>query len=522
MAVKRRIDLRAAALLAALMLAEAGCATPPVPARQTEGMPYAEPAPTMAASPADGRVIPVQFAPPAAAPPSEPVPAPPEGASGGSAPLAGHPDALPAAFDINLAGALSLASGQNPRVAFAQEAVSAAFARTRAADVLWLPSIQAGVSYYKNEGPLQETTGNVLDVTRGALNAGLGTGAVGAGVPRAPGVVASFHMADALFQPHVTRALTAANSAAFSATLNDTLLDTSLAYINLLRAMQQQAIAEQTLRNAQQLADLTKDFARVGQGAQADADRAQTELVLRQNNVQRAEEGIRVASARLAELLSDDATVPMRPAESTLAPIELVDVRTPPQELLATALSNRPELGESRALVAAAVEALRRERYAPLVPSILLGVSEGGFGGGKGSDIDHFRDRFDVDALAVWQLRNLGAGELAARDEASARLRQARHRDVEVMNRVAREVVEAHAQVQARQAQIGRAQQGIKSATDSYRRNLERIRGGQGLPLEALQAIQALDQAQNEYLRATADYSEAQFRLYRALGWPGY
>jgi outer membrane protein TolC len=424
-------------------------------------------------------------------------------------------------LEIDFNTALSLASGQNPRVAFAQEAVAAAFARSRAASVLWLPSIQAGVSYYKNEGPLQETGGTVRDVTRGALNAGLGTGAVGAGVPRAPGVVANFHVADAMFQPHVTRAITAAQNAAFNATLNDTLLETSLAYINLLRAMQQRAIAEQTLRNAQQLADVTREFARVGQGAQADADRAQTELVLRQNNVLRADEAAGVASARLAELLSVDATQPLRPAEPTLVPVELVDGRTPPQELVATALSSRPELGESRALVAAAVEALRRERYAPLVPSVLLGISESGFGGGEGSNIDHFRDRFDVDAMAVWQLRNLGLGDVAAREEAGARLRQARHRDIDVMNRVAREVVEAHTQVQTRQGQIARAEQGIKSAIDSYRRNLERIRGGQGLPLESLQAIQALDQAQNEYLRATADYSEAQFRLYRALGWPG-
>jgi outer membrane protein TolC len=213
--------------------------------------------------------------------------------------------------------------------------------------------------------------------------------------------------------------------------------------------------------------------------------------------------------------------VPVRPAESTIVAIELVAPETPPRELVATALSTRPELGESRALVAAAVEALHREQYAPLVPSILLGVSESGFGGGQGGRVDNFHDRFDFDAMAVWQVRNIGLGELAAKDEAGARLRQARHRDIEVMNRVAREVVEAHAQVRARREQIPRAELGVKAATDSYRRNLERIRGGQGLPLELLQAVQALDQAQNELLRATADYSEAQFRLYRALGWPG-
>jgi outer membrane protein TolC len=49
---------------------------------------------------------------------------------------------------------------------------------------------------------------------------------------------------------------------------------------------------------------------------------------------------------------------------------------------------------------------------------------------------------------------------------------------------------------------------------------MERIRAGAGLPIEVLQAIQALDQARREYLRAVADHNEAQFRLHRALGWP--
>jgi outer membrane protein TolC len=462
----------------------------------------------------------VQYAPELQPPASseegkaKPTPAAPEAVPAGQA------ESPPCDHEIDFSTALSVASGQNPRIAFAQERVNASFARLRAARVLWLPSIQAGVSYYKNEGPMQETRGNVIDVSRGALNTGLGTGAVGAGVPRAPGVVASFATTDAIFQPRIAAGLNAAGHAAFNATINDTLLDTSLAYLALLRALQQQTIAQETLRNAQQLADLTKEFARAGQGAQADADRAATELVLRQNNVERAEEAVRVASARLAEILNLDSTVLLRPREPTIVPIELVAPETPPRELVATALSSRPELFKSRALVSTAVAALRREEFAPLVPSILLGVSESGFGGGIGGRIENFDDRFDVDAMAVWQIRNLGFGERAARDEASARLRQARHREVEVMNLVAREAVEAHAQVQARQKQIATAEAGIKSATDSYRRNLERIRGGQGLPIEVLQSIQALDQARLEYLRAVADYSEAQFRLYRALGWP--
>jgi outer membrane protein TolC len=85
---------------------------------------------------------------------------------------------------------------------------------------------------------------------------------------------------------------------------------------------------------------------------------------------------------------------------------------------------------------------------------------------------------------------------------------------------VAREIVEAQTQVTARRRQIDVAKEGITSAQQSYDRNLERIRNAQGLPIEVLQSIQALDAARREYLRAVVDYNQAQFRLQRALGWP--
>src|SRR5208283_3318400 len=159
-------------------------------------------------------------------------------------------------------------------------------------------------------------------------------------------------------------------------------------------------------------------------------------------------------------------------------------------------------------------------RYSPLLPNVLVDVSQSGFGGGQGSTIADYRGRFDFDATAYWQLRNFGLGEVAARDSARSRLEQARLIQVRVSDQVSREIVEAHAQSLSLHGQIVVAESGIRTAGDSYRRNLERIRGGQGLPLEVLQSIQALDQSRREYLRAVGDYDEWQFRLYRALGCP--
>jgi outer membrane protein TolC len=343
---------------------------------------------------------------------------------------------------------------------------------------------------------------------------------VGAGSPAVPGLVMNFHLKDALFQPKIaSRALGARQQAGRTAT-NDTLLETAIAYTDLLEALQLQAVAEETLSNAVRLGELTKSFAETGQGLQADADRAQAELSVRHIETLRAAENSRVAAARLARLLSQDQASSLDPREPALVPIELVGSNAQLAELEATGLTYRPELAESQFLVGEAVQRLRRERYAPLVPSVLLGMSWGGNGGGLGGDIDHFGDRLDFDAAAFWEVRNFGFGEQSARKEARSRLEQARWRQVQAMDQVAADITEAHAQATTRKEQIDLAQTGIQAARDSYRRNSERIRDGQGLPIETLQSIQALDQAQRQYVRAVADYNRAQFRLHRALGWP--
>ena len=87
------------------------------------------------------------------------------------------------------------------------------------------------------------------------------------------------------------------------------------------------------------------------------------------------------------------------------------------------------------------------------------------------------------------------------------------------MDRVAREINVAHAQVRSRKGQIAVAESAVEAATESYERNTTRIKEGVGLPIETLQAIQALDQARREYVRTVVDYNAAQFRLHRALGW---
>lgn len=421
---------------------------------------------------------------------------------------------------LDLSTALQLVAGQNPQVAFAHQRIAEATARLNAAEVLWLPTIRAGASLNRHEGTLQNSDGRIIDVSRSSIQAGFGARAVGAGTNMAPGLSAEFHLSDAVFAPRIAqRNLEASNFDSWG-TYHDQMLRAATAYLELLRAHQEQAIASETLSNAAELVRLTTSFAETGQGAQADADRARTEMAIRQNDVARAEEGVEVASARLAEVLHLDAPVRVVPVEQQVGPIELVAMEPSIQQMVATGLSSRPEIGQNSQLVAAACEQLKREQFAPLLPSVLLGMSYGGFGGGLGDNIGNFNDRFDVDVSAVWELRNLGRGDVAAQEIARAQVEQARYREIETMDRISREIVESRSQTRSRQRQIETSRAAVKAAQQSYARNRQRINEGQGLPIEFLQSLQALDQAQREYLRSVTDYNIGQFRLHHALGWP--
>lgn len=449
---------------------------------------------------------------PAAEPVAEPVAAPP--------PAPPNPSTMPHSLPIDLPTALRLANADNLQVAMAREQIRQALAAVSAANAIWLPSIRGGVNYNRHDGSIQAVQGNQFNTSRSAVYSGLGAGVFGAGPPLVPGVYANFSLADALFQPLAARQFTQARRGAARAVTNDTLLSVAQAYLELLRSNQDYEIARGIDEQTRRLAQLTADYARTGEGLRSDADRLHVELTIRKNDVFRAEGARQVAAARLAQLLHLDPTLDLKPVEPVVAAIDLVSDEREVRELVAEGLSNRPELSESRSLVAQAVALLRRERFAPMVPSILLGTSYGAMGAGISPSMAPAVGRLDLDAVAYWELRNMGLGDRAARQSAASALRQAQFRQIAAMDLVAREITEAVVLSRTNRKQIEVAREGVEAALQSYERNVARIQEGKGLPIEVMQAVQALAVARREYLRTLIDYNLAQFSLLRAIGWP--
>jgi outer membrane protein TolC len=249
-----------------------------------------------------------------------------------------------------------------------------------------------------------------------------------------------------------------------------------------------------------------------------------------------AENQVLLASARLAQVLDLDPSIRLRAVDGWVVPAPLVPDPTPLPELIALALTQRPELGERQAAIREALLVLRGAKVLPLSPTVFLGYSDGTFGGGSNlaaqgilqadgtimrqSRFDNFANRQDFDAVVYWSLRNLGVGNLALIRMAQSRVRSDNLRLIEVLDRVRTEVAVAYAQTHARYAQIATAERAVRSGKDSFDEDLIRTRNLQGLPIEVLDSLRLLASSRYMYLDAILDYNEAQFALYVALGQP--
>jgi outer membrane protein TolC len=415
--------------------------------------------------------------------------------------------AATADYPIDLPTALRLAGANNLQIQFAQHRLAEAFARLEGAEVLWLPSLSAGPFYNKHDGRLQETAGNVIEVSRNSAFIG-------------GGPTFSFHIADAIFEPLAARQIVRANEAAITRTTNDTLLAVALAYLDLLQAQSQLAISKQDVANARELVKLTEAFAETGQGLESDAARARSELATREREVIEAEEAVHTRSVRLANLLRLDPSVTLRPVHTEVTPVVLVSEDKPLAELISQAQGTRPETEEQSALVQAALERLDQERVRPLIPRLLVDFSAGGYGGGPGAHFTDFSDRTDFHVLAMWELRNLGLGNRSLQRQRQAQQLQAETAAQLVHDLISAEVAEAYHQVHERRRQIEVAQKSVAESLKSLELNMNRIRGVEGLPIEVLQAIQSVAAARRAYLAAVTNYNRAQFQLLRAVGQP--
>jgi outer membrane protein TolC len=427
---------------------------------------------------------------------------------------------------IDLNSALQLAGVQNPELQLARQRVVEAAAFMQLAAAQFLPSLNGGMNYDNHTGTLQQSNGNILSLNRSAIYVGAGANAVAAGTVNIPGVFLNANITDTLFTTLAARQLVRARSFEVAETANQQFLRVTLAYSELTRAEGMRAIAIQARNEAREVARLTRQYAETGEGRQADADRAATELARRESAILEAEANMLTASAELCRVLNLDPSTRLHPTDAYLVPLPIVPDPTPLCQLIALALLQRPELAARRAMVRQALLALEGAKLLPFSPTVLVGFSSGGFGGGSNlvsPVFGGFGARTDFDAIAYWTLQNLGVGNAARIRGANAQLQISRFQEIAVLNRVRAEVAEAYARSHARYAQISISEAGIRAALQGFREDydLTRNRGVRSvLPIELLNNFRLLADSRRAYLDSIVDYNRSQFELFVAMGQP--
>jgi outer membrane protein TolC len=451
-------------------------------------------------------------------------------------PLNAAPPAGPQAAPIDLESALRLAGVQNPEIALALQRVEESAALRLLAAAQLLPTINGGTNVDIHDGPVQSSSGQIVDVHRGALYLGLGANAVGGSTVNIPGITLSGNVSDLIFSNLVARERVRQQQFASAAVRNEVLVRVADAYFDLVQAQGRLAIAFKNRDEAAEIARITANFAKTGQGKQADADRAATELEQKVTDILEAEGQVQTASARLAQVLSLDPSIPLHAADVVIVPRPLVPDPIPLVELITIALTQRPELRERQAAIRAALLELDGAKCLPFSPNFILGYSAGLFGGGSNlvaegilqpngtvlqqNRFGNFLDRQDVDGVVYWSLRNLGVGNLALIRLARSKTRSEELRQTETLDRVRTEVAVAYARSHARFAQIGTSENAVQVSTKGFQEDVQRTKNGVGLPIEVIDSMRLLARSRYAYLDAIVDFNRAQFELYGALGQP--
>ena len=420
------------------------------------------------------------------------------------------PAATAATYPIDLPTALRLAGAQNLDVQLARNAVDEAHANYASAVERFLPSLVPSASYLRHTGRDQRVEGPLLDVSKHNDTAGAY-------------LTAQIPVGDAIFTALQTHQLVAAADAGATAQERDSGLAAAQQYFDLVSVGALVEVVSQALSISQNYEQQLNEAVRIGIAFKGDAFRVQTQTQRLQLDLTRARQGRRLAAARLVQTLHLQPLVELTPAEREPAPLALADLSVSAQELIRTALENRPELARSTALIAAAEQSRRGAIYGPLIPTIGEQAFAGEFNGGgdvrvNGITANGGGPRQDYSVGLSWKIGPGGLLDWGRIRASGAKLTAAQLSDERLRDQIAREVVDGYTQVHSLFDQLHVARLNLSAAEETLRLTRNRKQLGVGVVLEDIQAQQELLKARRDLVTIVTELNQQQYALLHSVG----
>jgi len=261
----------------------------------------------------------------------------------------------------------------------------------------------------------------------------------------APGatLAAQVDVGDALYKSLASKQLANAASHALEAQRQETVLAAAQGYFDLALAQSAAAVAGESVGISTDYQQQIQRAVEAGIAFKGDALRVTVQKERDQLALRQADEQQRVASARLAQVLHLDPTVVLAASDADLAPLTLIETNAALDSLVQQTLAPRPELKQSKSLVAAAREAHSGAAYGPLIPSIGAQAFFGGLGGGRSGVPDTFGSQEDYVVGVSWRVGPGGLFDFTRIDATDSRLKAAQFTLEKLCDDVLRQIVEA-------------------------------------------------------------------------------
>ena len=294
----------------------------------------------------------------------------------------------------------------------------------------------------------------------------------------------------------------------------DTMHKAAHQYYNLVLAQAKVSLAQQTIKEAEELLRIEQLRLNTGTGLQADELRADAALAETQRDLLHALNEFYDASVALAVTLHLDSTVLLVPQAGPVSQTILVRYDLSIDNLMAMALLYRPDLKAVRKLLAAAQANKQATEWGALAPQIQASATLAPSPPTNNAADTMYRKQqydiqvgFNLDASLFGRLKSAVANEKIGGIALDRKLDEVRSN-----------VVTAHQSSLTTGKLVSKSKQQVDSAEEALRLTLKGLKVGTALTVDVLQAEAAAEQARLNYTTAVVQFNQDQIALLAALG----
>ena len=414
---------------------------------------------------------------------------------------------LPAAEPklLTLETSLRLAGVANLSLQIARERVVEARSLYEQQRQSLFPWLAPGLAYKRHAGALQDIGGSVFDASKQ-----LGSGQFI--------LQTQLELGETIYRTLASKQIAEATEAASQARRREILLAVAVAYWDLSRATVAVATTEESRRLSIRLLEQVSQAVKVGVAFAGDIERVRLQLERTESQCLQSRMETGVATTRLAQLLRLPSEIHLEPDLTEFIPVILVGTNRSVGSLIASALGLRPELRQSRALIAAARAQHNGVTKGPWIPGIGAQVGVGGLSGGRNGNFGGLDDFQDYGLGVSWRIGPGGIGDRQRIRTATARLRIAELDQEKSGDDIRAEVIEAQIRAAFAGQQLTSASRMISAAQRLVEFTRTRQKFGVGEVMEAIDAEGELTRSKLAHLQAVAEYNRRQWQLWQASG----